>query len=166
MPRTSTKRTDGRPSGEAVASAAPSARPTPAATASASHSRARWRGSATARSVRQPQERGRGRRKRSGWSQTSRLRAALPPRGAADLIEGWSASADVFTRAVPLLALVFVGELLGAIDLDWSLWTNLAAGLGGLAFLVAGFGLANVLRGRPLRGAAPQRRPRSSWRCS
>ena len=69
--------------------------------------------------------------------------------GLPNLIEGWSASEDVFTRAVPFLALVFVVELFGAIDLDWSLATNLAAGLGGLAFLVAGFGVANVLRGRP-----------------
>ena len=63
-------------------------------------------------------------------------RAGLP-----NLIEGWSASEDVFTRAVPLLALVFVGELLGAIDRDWSLWANLAAGLGGLIFLVAELGV-------------------------
>ena len=88
-------------------------------------------------------------------------RAGLP-----NLIEGWSASEDVFTRASPLLALVFVGELLGAIDLDWSLWSNLAAGLGGLAFLVAGFGLANLSARAPLRRAAAQRRPRSSWRSS
>ena len=76
--------------------------------------------------------------------------------GLPNLIEGWNASEDVFTRAVPLLALVFVVELFGAIDLDWSLWANLAAGLGGLAFLVAGFGLANVLRRRPF-GALPHR---------
>ena len=68
--------------------------------------------------------------------------------GLPNLIEGWSASEDVFTRASPLLALVFAGELLGAVDRDWSLWENLAAGVGGLAFLVAGFGLANMLRGR------------------
>ena len=43
-------------------------------------------------------------------------RAGLPL-----FIEGWNASADVFTRAVPLLALVFMGELLGALDRDWSL---------------------------------------------
>ncbi|MDP9135660.1 MAG: hypothetical protein M3N56_12645 [Actinomycetota bacterium] len=64
------------------------------------------------------------------------------------LIEGWNASEDVFTRAVPLLALVFVGEMLGAIDLDWSLWANLGAGAGGLAILLSGFGLLNVARRR------------------
>ena len=41
-------------------------------------------------------------------------------------IEGWNASEDVFTRAVPLFALVFVGEVLGALDRDWSVWANLA----------------------------------------
>ena len=49
-------------------------------------------------------------------------RAGLPL-----FIEGWNASEDVFTRAVPLFALVFVGEVLGALDRDWSLWANLAA---------------------------------------
>jgi hypothetical protein len=70
-------------------------------------------------------------------------RAGLPL-----FIEGWSASEDVFTRAVPLFALVFVGELLGALDRDWSVWGNLAAGAGGLAILLSGFGLINVARGR------------------
>jgi hypothetical protein len=64
------------------------------------------------------------------------------------LIEGWNASEDVFTRAVPLLALVFVAELLGAIDLDWSLWANMAAATGGLAILLSGFGLLNLARRR------------------
>ena len=69
------------------------------------------------------------------------LRAALPPRRAAEPDRGLERAARTSSRArSPLLALVFVGELLGAIDLDWSLWSNLAAGLGGLAFLVAGFG--------------------------
>ena len=63
-------------------------------------------------------------------------------------IEGWNASEDVFTRAVPLFALVFVGELLGALDRDWSVWANLAAGVGGLAILLSGFGLLNVARRR------------------
>jgi hypothetical protein len=70
-------------------------------------------------------------------------RAGLPL-----FIEGWTASRDVFTRAVPLFALVFMGELLGALDRDWSFWGNLAAGLGGLAILLTGFGLLNLLRGR------------------
>ena len=43
-------------------------------------------------------------------------RAGLPM-----FVEGFSASTDVFTRAAPLLGLVFVGELLGAGQLDWTL---------------------------------------------
>ena len=70
-------------------------------------------------------------------------RAGLPL-----FIEDWDAGRDVFTRAVPLFALVFMGELLGALDRDWSIWANLAAGVGGLAILLSGFGLVNVARGR------------------
>ena len=63
-------------------------------------------------------------------------------------IEDYTAAEEVFNRAIPLLALVFVAELLGAIDLDWSLGTNLAAGVGGLAVLLAAVGMVNRLRGR------------------
>ena len=38
--------------------------------------------------------------------------------------EDFSASTNVFNRAAPLLALVFLGEMLGAIQLDWSLAAN------------------------------------------
>jgi hypothetical protein len=54
----------------------------------------------------------------------------------------------VFTRAVPILAFVFVAEMLGAVKLDWSPLANVAAALGGLAILVGSFGVANRLRGR------------------
>ena len=43
-------------------------------------------------------------------------------------VEGFSASTDVFNRAAPLLGLVFIGEILGAGNLDWSWWQNLLAG--------------------------------------
>ena len=39
--------------------------------------------------------------------------------------------------------------MLGAIDLDWSVWANLAAAAGGLALLLGGFGVANAARRRP-----------------
>jgi|SRR5215211_4945104 len=64
-------------------------------------------------------------------------------------IEDYSAREDVFTRAAPFLALVFLGEMLGAVQLDWSLAANVAAALGGLAVLLAAFGLLNRLRQRP-----------------
>ena len=71
-------------------------------------------------------------------------RAGLPL-----LIEGFSASTDVFNRAAPLLALVFLAEMLGAIQLDWSVLGNIAAALGGLAILLVAAIALNRARGRP-----------------
>jgi hypothetical protein len=71
-------------------------------------------------------------------------------------IEDYTAAGDVFNRAIPLLGLVFVAELLGAIDLDWPLAANIAAALGGLAVLLAAVGLVNRLQGRPFL-AVPER---------
>ncbi len=65
------------------------------------------------------------------------------------LIEDFSASTDVFNRVAPLLALVFLAEMLGAIQLDWSLVANTAAAVGGLAILLVAAGLVNRSRGRP-----------------
>jgi hypothetical protein len=71
-------------------------------------------------------------------------RAGLPL-----FIDDYSATRDVWTRALPVLTLVGVAELLGAIDLDWTWWQNLATLVGGLAILVGSFTLVNRLRGRP-----------------
>ena len=71
-------------------------------------------------------------------------RAGLPL-----FIAGRSAASDVFNRAVPLLGLVFLGETLGALNLDWSPAGNIAAVAGGLAVLLAAIALANRARGRP-----------------
>ena len=65
------------------------------------------------------------------------------------LTEDYSAREDVFTRAVPLLALVFIAELLGAIQLDWPLWANVTAVLGALAIVLGALALLNRMRGRP-----------------
>jgi hypothetical protein len=70
-------------------------------------------------------------------------RAGLPL-----FIEDHSAREDVWTRAAPLLAVVFLAQMLGAIDLDWPLLQNLAALAGGLAILLGAFGLLNRMRGR------------------
>jgi hypothetical protein len=64
-------------------------------------------------------------------------------------IEDYTAAEDVFNRAIPLLGLVFVAELLGAIDLDWPVAANVAAALGGLAVLLVAVGLVNRVSGRP-----------------
>ena len=73
-------------------------------------------------------------------------RAGLPL-----LIEDYTARGDIFTRAIPLLGLVFAGEMLGAIDLQWTWYANVAAALGALAVLLLAVGLLNRLGGRPFR---------------
>lgn len=65
------------------------------------------------------------------------------------LAEDYSATEDVFTRTIPLLALVFVLELLGAVNLEWSAVANVFAVVGGLVLLLGAFGALNTLRGRP-----------------
>ena len=80
--------------------------------------------------------------------------------------EDFSASTNVFNRAAPLLALVFLGEMLGAIRLDWSLGANMAA-IGGLAILLAAGMAVNHYRRRPLprcrRTSAASSWRRSCW---
>ena len=46
-------------------------------------------------------------------------------------IEGYSATRDVFTRALPALTLVLVLELIGVLDLSWPWWGNLLVDLDG-----------------------------------
>jgi hypothetical protein len=78
-------------------------------------------------------------------------RAGLPL-----FVEGFSASTDVFNRAAPLLGLVFLGELLGAGQLEWSWWQNLLAVGGALVVVGIGIALINLSQGRPAR-AIPSR---------
>jgi hypothetical protein len=78
-------------------------------------------------------------------------RAGLPL-----LIEDWNAGEDAFARAAGLLALAFVLELLGAVNLEWSLAANVGAAAGGLALLLGAAAVVNVARGRRLL-ARPQR---------
>ena len=77
-------------------------------------------------------------------------------RGLPHLIEGYQASEDVFTRSVGVLFLVALIEATDAVEREWTWWQNTLALLGGLALLVGGYALVNVLRGRP-----PFRRPDS-----
>src|SRR3954467_14764316 len=71
-------------------------------------------------------------------------RAALPL-----FVAGTRARTEVWTRAVPVLGLVFIGEVLGAIDLRWSPLANAGALLGGFAILLRGLAVAHRARGRP-----------------
>jgi hypothetical protein len=71
-------------------------------------------------------------------------RAGLPL-----FIEDYSATEDIFSRALPFLTLVFLVTVLGAVNLDWSLGANVLAFVGGVAILLGVFGVMNVMRGRP-----------------
>jgi hypothetical protein len=57
----------------------------------------------------------------------------------------------VWTRALPLLVMAYVGLALIGLDVDWSWAQNLAALAGIVAILPATWMLANVARGRPAR---------------
>ena len=70
-------------------------------------------------------------------------------RGIPHFIHGYSASRDILTRALPLLTLIFLFELLGALNFEWAWWANALAVAGGLVILIGGWALANALRGRP-----------------
>ena len=72
-------------------------------------------------------------------------RAGLPL-----FVAGTTARTEVWTRAVPFLGFVFIVEVLGAVDLQWSWWENVLALLGGMAILLGGLALSNRLRGRRL----------------
>lgn len=68
--------------------------------------------------------------------------------GLPNLIVDLSATEDIFTRAIPFLALVFLVEIVNALDVDVGWTTNLLLGLGGAGVLIGLFGVLNVLRGR------------------
>lgn len=69
-------------------------------------------------------------------------------RGIPHFIEDYRASDDVFTRALPILALVFLVELLGAANLEWAWWVNLGALVAGVAVAVGLWAVVNAARGR------------------
>jgi hypothetical protein len=70
--------------------------------------------------------------------------------------EDVSAAEDIWNRAAPLLGLVFLGEMLGAGNLDWTWWQNVLAVAGGLAILLLAIAVINRARGRPF-SAIPRR---------
>jgi len=83
--------------------------------------------------------------------------------GLPNLIVDLSATEDTFTRAIPFLTLVFVVEVMNALDVNAG-WANLLLGLGGAVVLFGGFGLLNVVRGR--RFLSIPQRVSLSWLCS
>lgn len=70
-------------------------------------------------------------------------RAGLPL-----LSEDFSARSDVFNHAFPLLTFALLGELLAALDVDWSPLANAAALVGALAATLLAVAFVNRARGR------------------
>lgn len=68
-------------------------------------------------------------------------------RGIPHFIDDYRASEDVFTRALPVLGLVFVLEIFGAANLEWGWAANLAAIVAAVAGIVAVWALVNRARG-------------------
>ena len=81
--------------------------------------------------------------------------------------EDFSAAEDVFNRAAPLLGLIFLGEMLGAVNLDWPWWQNLLA-LRGWARDTARrrSGCSTGAKGSALLGDPPAARQAPSWPAS
>lgn len=71
-------------------------------------------------------------------------------RGIPHFIHDYRATEDVFTRVAPLLTLVFLAEVAVALNSDWQWWANAAVAVGGLAVLLALWGMVNRIRGRPM----------------
>ncbi|MBX3284588.1 MAG: hypothetical protein KF703_04520 [Actinobacteria bacterium] len=69
-------------------------------------------------------------------------------RGIPHFIDRYRAGHDVFTRTLPVLALVVLLEVLGAANLAWRWWQNALAVVAGGAVLVGAWAGVNRLRGR------------------
>jgi hypothetical protein len=70
-------------------------------------------------------------------------------RGVPHFIDGYSASRDVLTRAVPLLTLILLFEVVGATRFDWPWWLNVLAAAGGLGMVLGVWAGVNALRRHP-----------------
>ena len=88
-------------------------------------------------------------------------RAGLPL-----FIEDYSATRDIFNRSVPLLGLVFLGEMTLAVDKNWSTLANVGAIAGGLGDPARRRRAGQPVRGPSLPRACPSASGARSWRCS
>lgn len=70
-------------------------------------------------------------------------------RGTPHLIADYRATTDVFTRALPVLTLVFLASVSAAGNLEWGWVANTLAIGGGFVVLLAMWAVVNRLRGRP-----------------
>jgi hypothetical protein len=78
-------------------------------------------------------------------------------RGVPHLIANYNAAEDVFTRALPLLTVIFLFSMVGALSDDFSIGENIGVAIGGFGLLLAIWAGVNWMRGvRPLL-ARPER---------
>ncbi len=71
-------------------------------------------------------------------------------RGVPHLLGDYAATSDIWTRALPVLLLAFVGGGLNALKLnEWSTQRNLVVGAVVIAILMLGWAITNVARRRP-----------------
>jgi hypothetical protein len=71
-------------------------------------------------------------------------------RGLPHFIANYSATRDVLTRAVPVLTLVFLVEIVNAPKRSFPIWLDVLAVAGGFAILLGAWIGANAVRDRPL----------------
>ncbi len=70
-------------------------------------------------------------------------------RGVPHFIEDYTASDDIFTRAWPVLTVVFVSQMVNGVSDDLPTWANVLVVVGGVVALVLTLALLNRARGRP-----------------
>jgi hypothetical protein len=81
-------------------------------------------------------------RGRIGELERSFRRAGLPT-----FVDGYSAR-DAFARALPVLSVVFVLEILNALNFAFGVWANLGFLAGGVAIALGILGIVNTVRGQ------------------
>ena len=92
-------------------------------------------------------------------------RAWLPESRAPTFVRGYSAR-QAFAKALPILTLVFVVEILNALNLEFGFWANVGFLAGGIVLALGAVGLLNVWRGQPFlspHGGSGSRYWSSSW---
>jgi hypothetical protein len=72
-------------------------------------------------------------------------------RGVPHFIDDYAATTDIWTRSLPILLIAYVARGFNALDLfDWSWQRNVVAAVAVIAVLVAGWGLTDLIRHRPV----------------
>jgi hypothetical protein len=83
----------------------------------------------------------------AGEPRIAELERTFRRSGLPTFIRGYSAR-QAFAKALPLLTLVFVLEILNALNLAFGFWTNVGFLAGGIAIALGMIGLLNVARGQ------------------